>query len=108
MKRKGFITLAIIALATTVPALAQAETVTTSTSIPFTKTLVNPCMEEIVDFSGDQHILIHVTFDPEGGFHLKFERDLEDVSGTGRVTGKPRRLPRHWKQPINRTLCTGI
>src|SRR3712207_1614118 len=45
------------------PAAAQATTVTTNETIPFTDTRVNPCNQDLITFSGELHVTNHVTSD---------------------------------------------
>lgn len=95
MKEKALATLAIVALLTAAPALAQANTVTTSTRVPVNLTLFNPCTGELIDFSGNLHIVDHVTFvphDPDGGLHLNRKENWQGVAGIDQTTGNRYRL----------------
>ncbi len=67
------------------PALAQ-TTVNITLSVPAT-VIQNPCSPEAVVLSGDLHLVIHVTEDNRGGYHMEVETNTEGLSGTGLTTG---------------------
>src|SRR5438105_2701271 len=68
------------ALSLTLPALAA--TVFNST-FPINFTVTNPCNGENVALSGNEHSLLHITFDGNGGFHADEQANLQDVMGVG-------------------------
>ncbi|HWS56851.1 MAG TPA: hypothetical protein VN228_22125 [Pyrinomonadaceae bacterium] len=78
-----------LAAATTspTPAAAQATTITTNETIPFTDTRTNPCNQDLVTFSGNLHITNHVTTDSSGGSHVRSHVNYQNVSGTGAPSG---------------------
>lgn len=68
-------------------ATAQATTVTTNETIPFTDTRTNPCNQDLVTFSGQIHIANHVTTDSGGGTHVRTHVNYQGVTGTGAPSG---------------------
>jgi hypothetical protein len=42
---------------------------------------------ELIELTGQLHDLFHVTSDNSGGFHIEFEDNPQDVTGTGQTTG---------------------
>lgn len=73
-------------------AYAQATTVSTNETIPFTSTIVNPCNSDAVTFSGNLHITNHVTTDSSGGTHVKTHINYQGASGTGAPSGATYRV----------------
>ena len=75
----------------TAPALAEATTFTDNVQIPIEIVVFVPCAAggagELVDLSGNLHVLFHFTLDDSGGFHSKFHFQPQGVSGTGLTTG---------------------
>jgi hypothetical protein len=75
------------------PALAQADTVTTSVRIPLPQPfqVFVPCAAggtgELVDLGGTLHVLFHTTLDGSGGFHAKTHFQPQGVTGIGLTTG---------------------
>lgn len=82
------------------PAAAQATTVTTNETIPFTDTRVNPCNQDLVTFSGNMHVANHVTTDAGGGTHVRSHVNYQNVLGTGAPSGLTYRV----KTTTNETL----
>ena len=79
----------LLGMAWTVPALAQATTTTTNTTVPISDTFTNafcPAAEPVA-ISGEVHSLIHTTIDAGGGFHITIHFNNQGVSGTGVTTG---------------------
>ena len=70
---------------------APASTVTVSQSFPISISVFVPCANggagEYVDLSGDLHDLYHLTFDGQGGVHVKFQDNPQGISGVGLTTG---------------------
>ncbi len=82
------ILLSLLAVTTSgTPTAAQATTVTTNETLPFTDTRMNPCNQDLVTFSGEMHITNHVTTDAGGGTHVRTHVNYQDVSGTGAPSG---------------------
>lgn len=81
--------LSLLAASVPSPAAAQATTVTTNETLPFTSSVVNPCNGDLVTFSGHVHIANHVTTDASGGSHLRMHVNYQNVSGTGTPSGVP-------------------
>ncbi len=65
---------------------AQATTVTSNASFPFTDTAVS-CGGETVDISGKMHLLAHATTDARSGRHVTVEINTEGVKGVGETSG---------------------
>ena len=69
-------------------ALAQATTETFSETHQVEFTLDgNECIGEPVHFTGQLHLLIHITEDAAGGMHTAIEENFTNVKGTGAVSG---------------------
>ena len=69
------------------PAYAQATTVTTNETIPFTGSLSNICNGDQVTFSGTMHVVNAFTTNANGGTHLKTHINYQNVTGTGTPSG---------------------
>jgi hypothetical protein len=69
-------------------AIAQATTDTFNETEPFDAIFDNPCTGEPVHFTGELHVLFHVTEDANGGFHVQTHFQPQGVSGTGLVSGE--------------------
>jgi hypothetical protein len=69
------------------PAAAQATTVTTNETLPFTGSATNPCNGDAITFSGQIHITNHVTTSSSGGNHIRMHVNYQGVSGTGTPSG---------------------
>lgn len=78
--------LALVAAGTQTAAHAQATTVTSNASFPFTDTAVS-CDGETVDISGKMHVLAHVTTDAHAGRHVTLQINTEGVKGVGQSSG---------------------
>jgi hypothetical protein len=72
-------------------AYAAAQTFTEVDKIPIDVTVTVPCAAggagEEVYLTGEEHIVYHITLDGAGGAHVKFQENLQRVSGTGLTTG---------------------
>lgn len=73
-------------------ASGQATTVTTNETMPFTDSRVNPCNGDVVNFSGNMHLVNHVTIDSAGGTHLETHVNYSGVSGVGAPSGAEYRV----------------
>lgn len=62
-------------------ARAQATTVTSNASFPFTETAVT-CDDVYITLTGKMHVLAHVTTDAQGGRHAILQINTEEVKGT--------------------------
>jgi hypothetical protein len=69
------------------PAAAQATTITTNETLPFTGTTVNPCNGDAITFSGEIHVTNQVTTSAGGGSHIRTHVNYQGVSGTGTPSG---------------------
>jgi hypothetical protein len=69
----GLLTLALLAK----PTQGQAVTFTDNERIPFTFEVTNPCTGELVVGKATQHLVFHVTQDPNGGFHFKGHSNVQ-------------------------------
>ena len=47
----------------------------------------SPCTGELILFSGNLHLVEHVTFDKAGGVHVGIHENYNDVSGVGLTSG---------------------
>ena len=72
---------AIILCGTQTAVRAQATTVTSNASFPFTETTAT-CSEQFVTLTGKMHLLAHVTTDAQGGRHATLQINTEGVKGT--------------------------
>lgn len=93
--------LALAASSDATTAAAQATTVTTNETIPFTDTRSNPCNLDLVTFSGDLHIANHVTTDSSGGTHVRSHVNYQNVSGTGAPSGATYRVVTSTNETLN-------
>ncbi len=88
-KMLSLLVLSIVALVTaSTPnaALAQATTVTSNASFPFTDTAVS-CGGETVNITGNMHLLAHVTTDARSGRHVILQINTQGAKGTGATSG---------------------
>ncbi len=69
------------------PVSAQAQTFTLNEKEPVSLVLFVPCAGEQVEFRGEIKRLYHITFDGNGGYHLKGQYNFQGVIGVGRSTG---------------------
>ena len=69
------------------PAAAQATTVSTNETLPFTGSATNTCNGDTVTFSGEIHITNHVTTDANNSSHIRTHINYQGVSGTGTPSG---------------------
>src|SRR3954463_15072342 len=85
------ITLMTMLIMGTLPALAAADTFTTSTSFPFDIVVFVSCASggagEDVVLTGTLHDLFHITFDNAGGLHVKALDNPQGISGVGLTSG---------------------
>jgi hypothetical protein len=81
-------TLALFALA--LPTTTRAEN-TVNISIPTDILVFIPCAVggagELVELSGNLHVLMNLTFDNAGGVHTRYHFQPEGISGVGLTTG---------------------
>ena len=70
----------LFALVLTLPALA--DTVYNIT-YPVTFYVTNPCNGENIVISGNEHDTLNITSDGNGGLHIVFRGNLQDVTGVG-------------------------
>jgi hypothetical protein len=68
--------------------IADATTSTTSTTTPFTTVIGTSCAGELIDVTGDVHVLRHTT-DNERGFASTVTHLNVSGLGVGQVTGDP-------------------
>jgi hypothetical protein len=68
------------------PTMAQATTVTSDATFPFTDTAV-ACNSELINLSGKMHVLAHVTTDAKSGRHVELQINTENVKGVGAISG---------------------
>lgn len=54
--------------------------------VPVTRTVVDPCTQEDVVFSGYIHVRTATTIDESGGVHMDLSSDETSLSGVGTVT----------------------
>lgn len=101
-----FCALALAALMITIasPAprsFAQATTVTTTESVPFSGTVPNICNGEAVAFNGNLNIVNHVSTDASGGTHVRTHVNYQGVSGTGLTSGAAYRVTSTINEVLN-------
>ena len=69
----------------------SATTVTSSTTVSLNSTDFVPCANggagELIDITGQAHVVVHSTTSSNGTMIRKFHSQLQGVSGTGQVTG---------------------
>jgi hypothetical protein len=73
-------------------ARAQATTITTNETIAFSDSRINPCNGDIVAFSGNIHLVNHVTTDAAGGTHVETHVNYSNVEGLGSPSGATYRV----------------
>lgn len=66
--------------------MAQATTVTSNATFPFTDTAV-ACDGEAINLTGKMHVLAHVTTDARSGRHVELQISTENVKGIGTISG---------------------
>ena len=64
------------------PARAQANTVTTNETIPFSSVVVETCNGNSVTLTGQLHLVHHFTTDSSGGTHMTTHTNYQGVEGT--------------------------
>jgi hypothetical protein len=73
------------------PALAKADTYTDNQMYPVDMTVWVPCAVggagESVQLSGTMHSLYHYTIDANGGVHIKWHNQPQNLTGVGLTTG---------------------
>jgi len=69
----------------------RADALMQNFQIPINLSVLVPCADggagEVVDLSGDLHVLLHVTLHDDGRFVFKEHFQPQGISGTGEVTG---------------------
>lgn len=83
----GIFVISALALIPATPLRAQALTSTTNLSVPVTLVVGIPCSGDIAVLSGDLHVLLHITLDDAGGFHVKQHFQPQGISGFGVFSG---------------------
>lgn len=78
---------ALVSAGTQNAARAQATTVTSNASFPFTETTAT-CDNVFVTLTGKMHVLAHVTTDAQGGRHAVLQINTEEVKGTDEAGNK--------------------
>ncbi|MBI2852663.1 MAG: hypothetical protein HYX84_06145 [Chloroflexi bacterium] len=93
-----------LTIGTVVPANAE---VVTNISVPINVLVFVPCANggagELVSLSGNLHVLVTVTEDEAGGFHLSASNNPQGISGTGLTTGANYRGTGVTRQELNLT-----
>jgi hypothetical protein len=69
------------------PAMAQASSITIVETVPFADLFTGPCVGEAVALEGRTHIVTHLTFDANGGFHSSIHINTH-AAGVGLDSGK--------------------
>ena len=93
----------LVASAPAVPGSAQATTIHDNVTVPIDEVVIHPCTGEEIAFSGDAHIVFHVTVDDSGGVHGTAQSNLQGVSGVGLTSGDVYRLIRQGGETSNFT-----
>ena len=91
----------LAASAPAAPGSAQATTIHENVTVPINEVVVNPCTGEEIAFSGDAHVLLHITTDASGGTHVTSQSNYQGVSGVGLTTGDVYRLIRQSGETSN-------
>ncbi|HYP39919.1 MAG TPA: hypothetical protein VEX13_06125 [Chloroflexia bacterium] len=84
----------LVASAPAVPGSAQATTIHENVTVPIHEVIIHPCTGEEIAFSGEAHVMFHVTVDASGGVHGTSQSNLQGVSGVGLTSGDVYRLIR--------------
>jgi hypothetical protein len=105
MKKILFVTV----MAALLIGIAQAYgEVTTNEVTPFSTTEWVECANggagEMVTLSGSVHYLVAVTYDGNGGYHIKMQANPAGVSGTGDITGDKYRMTGVYQTERNGTV----
>jgi hypothetical protein len=87
----------LFALALTLPALAATVY---NVTYPLSFGAYNPCNAEFVVVSGNEHDSFHLTYDGNGGVHVEFHFNYQDVTGVG-DQGNKYRIPVATNQTSN-------
>jgi hypothetical protein len=70
-----------------VPATSSAAVIQ-NVQLPLNVTFVNtPCTGDTITFTGNIHLVIAMTTDASGGFHLHFDNNVSGVTGVGVPSG---------------------
>src|SRR5229473_1798740 len=70
----------LFALALALPALAATVY---NITYPVTFSVTNPCNGENIVISGNEHDTLNITSDSNGGLHIVFRGNFQDVTGVG-------------------------
>jgi hypothetical protein len=77
----------LLAGSAVVPAYAEATTFTENITTQINDLFYVPCASEDVLVTGEIHGLLHITEDPNGGFHVSMLSNPMGVSGVGQQSG---------------------
>jgi hypothetical protein len=77
----------ILVALTALPAMANGTTVTTNEKIPIDLFVWVPCAGEWIHLSGNLHVVHHVTWDANGGYHYAAHFQPQSLSGYGMLSG---------------------
>jgi hypothetical protein len=78
---------AALALGQAAPSVADATATTTSLSVPIDIVVFIPCASDLVELTGNLHIVTTVVMDASGGVHVSTLFNPQDVSGIGVPSG---------------------
>ena len=78
---------AVVALALAAVPAASSAAVVQNVRVPLAATFFDPCTGDVITFSGTIHLLVGVTPDGSGGFHLHVADNVSDVTGVGIPSG---------------------
>jgi hypothetical protein len=85
MKRNAWIVGVLAVFAFALATTVRADNVVNA-DIPVSVTVTNPCVPELVDLSGNLHLIVNITNDSSGGTHFKLGVNAK-TSGTGESSG---------------------
>jgi len=69
-----------------VPATSSAA-VLQDLRVPLNQLVLNPCTGDTIDFTGTFHLVVAITQDGSGGFHVDVEDNVSGVTGVGSPSG---------------------
>src|SRR5215472_9321674 len=82
-KRNGMFLRLLLGIVGLLPASASAQTQNFifNSTFPVVTTEIVPCTGDIVELTGDIHDLLVLTFNENGGFHVKEQFNAQGLSG---------------------------
>ena len=78
---------ALLALALALVPYTASAAVVQNVTVPLNQTVFNPCNGDTFVASGNVHVVVGMTADGSGGFHLHVDVNVSGVTGTGSPSG---------------------